>query len=72
MARELRLAAEERLKAGQLKVMVATASLELGIDIGSIDLVVQLGSPRSIAVMLQRLGRSGHHKAAIARACSSP
>ena len=56
MAKELRVAAEERLKAGTLKVMVATASLELGIDIGSIDLVVQLGSPRCIAVMLQRLG----------------
>jgi ATP-dependent Lhr-like helicase len=67
MAKELRLAAEERLKAGQLKVMVATASLELGLDVGSIDLVVQVGSPRGIAVMLQRLGRSGHHKAAISR-----
>jgi ATP-dependent helicase Lhr and Lhr-like helicase len=67
MARELRLRAEERLKSGQLKVMVATASLELGLDVGSIDLVVQLGSPRSIAVMLQRLGRSGHNKAAISK-----
>lgn len=67
MARELRLTAEDRLKAGTLKIMVATASLELGLDIGSIDLVVQLGSPRSIAVMLQRLGRSGHHKAAISK-----
>ncbi|MBX7114101.1 MAG: DEAD/DEAH box helicase [Myxococcaceae bacterium] len=67
MSRELRLKAEDRLKAGQLKVMVATASLELGIDIGSIDLVVQLGSPRSIAVMLQRLGRSGHRKSAVSR-----
>ncbi len=67
MARELRLGAEERLKNGTLKIMVATASLELGLDIGSIDLVVQLGSPRSIAVMLQRLGRSGHHKAAISK-----
>ena len=67
MARELRLTAEDRLKNGTLKIMVATASLELGLDIGSIDLVVQLGSPRSIAVMLQRLGRSGHHKAAISR-----
>lgn len=67
MARELRLKAEDRLKSGTLKVMVATASLELGLDVGSIDLVVQLGSPRSIAVMLQRLGRSGHHKAAISK-----
>lgn len=67
MARELRLKAEERLKSGGLKIMVATASLELGLDVGSIDLVVQLGSPRSIAVMLQRLGRSGHHKAAISK-----
>ncbi|MGV3620879.1 MAG: DEAD/DEAH box helicase [Archangium sp.] len=67
MAREMRLSAEERLKSGSLKIMVATASLELGLDIGSIDLVVQLGSPRSIAVMLQRLGRSGHHKSAVSR-----
>ncbi len=67
MSRELRLSAEERLKSGALKVMVATASLELGIDIGSIDLMVQLGSPRSIAVMLQRLGRSGHHKSLVSK-----
>jgi ATP-dependent helicase Lhr and Lhr-like helicase len=67
MSREARLAAENRLKSGTLKVMVATASLELGLDIGSIDLVVQIGSPRSIAVMLQRLGRAGHHKAAISK-----
>jgi ATP-dependent helicase Lhr and Lhr-like helicase len=67
MSREARLAAENRLKSGTLKVMVATASLELGLDIGSIDLVVQMGSPRSIAVMLQRLGRAGHHKAAISK-----
>jgi ATP-dependent Lhr-like helicase len=67
MSRELRLSAEDLLKTGRLKVMVATASLELGIDVGAIDLVVQLGSPRNIAVMLQRLGRSGHHKSAISR-----
>jgi ATP-dependent Lhr-like helicase len=67
MSRELRLTAEDLLKTGRLKVMVATASLELGIDVGAIDLVVQLGSPRNIAVMLQRLGRSGHHKSAISK-----
>ena len=68
MSRELRLKAEERLKRGQLKVMCATASLELGLDIGSIDRVVQLGSPRAIAVMLQRLGRAGHRLSAISKA----
>ena len=60
LARERRLAAEQRLKAGDLKVLVATASLELGIDIGDVDLVCQLGSTRSIATFLQRAGRSGH------------
>jgi len=67
MAREMRLSAEKRLKEGSLRVMVATASLELGIDIGSIDLVCQLGSPRSIAVCLQRIGRAGHHKAGVSK-----
>ncbi|WP_147651235.1 DEAD/DEAH box helicase [Vulcaniibacterium gelatinicum] len=60
LAKELRLDAEQRLKAGQLKVLVATASLELGIDIGEVDLVCQIGSPRSISAFLQRVGRSGH------------
>lgn len=60
LAREHRLKAEQRLKAGELKVLVATASLELGIDIGDVDLVCQLGSPGGISVMLQRVGRSGH------------
>ncbi|MGH8796849.1 MAG: DEAD/DEAH box helicase, partial [Caldimonas sp.] len=60
LAKETRLDAEQRLKAGALKVLVATASLELGLDIGDVDLVCQLGSPRSIAAFLQRAGRSGH------------
>ena len=60
LSRRLRLTAEERLKEGKLKAVVATASLELGIDIGTVDLVCQIGSPRSIAVALQRIGRSGH------------
>ncbi|MCH8988478.1 MAG: DEAD/DEAH box helicase [Chloroflexi bacterium] len=60
LSRTTRLAAEEKLRAGQVKVCVATASLELGIDIGVVDLVCQIGSPRSIGVLLQRVGRSGH------------
>jgi len=60
LSAEIRLATERRLKSGELKAVVATASLELGLDIGYIDLVVQIGSPRSIAVLLQRIGRSGH------------
>ena len=60
LSRALRFEAEARLKRGELKAVVATASLELGIDIGTVDLVCQIGSPRSIAVALQRIGRSGH------------
>ena len=65
LSRKLRLNAEKRLKEGEVKVLVATASLELGIDIGAIDLVVQISSPRAIAVGLQRVGRSGHWRGAI-------
>ncbi|MDH1632138.1 DEAD/DEAH box helicase [Pseudomonas mosselii] len=60
LAKEHRLAAEQRLKGGELQVLVATASLELGIDIGEVDLVCQIASPGSIAALLQRVGRSGH------------
>ncbi|HEX4485450.1 MAG TPA: DEAD/DEAH box helicase [Terriglobales bacterium] len=65
LSRKLRFAAEKKLKEGQIKVLVATASLELGIDIGTVDLVVQISSPRAIAVALQRVGRSGHWRGAI-------
>lgn len=67
LSRKLRLDAENRLKNGELQALVATASLELGIDIGSIDLVCQLGSPRAIAVALQRIGRAGHWRDAISK-----
>ena len=60
LSREQRLAAEDRLKHGRLRALVATASLELGIDVGDVDLVCQLGSTGSIATFLQRVGRSGH------------
>src|SRR5262249_10886128 len=65
LARKLRLEAESKLKNGELKVLVATASLELGIDIGHLDLAIHIGSPGSIAVALQRFGRSGHWRGAV-------
>src|SRR5579883_2467532 len=65
LARKIRLEAERRLKNGEIKVLVATASLQLGIDIGFVDLVCQIESPRSIAVALQRIGRAGHWRGAI-------
>src|SRR5436853_2867033 len=60
LAREIRLAAEQRLKSGELSALVATASLELGIDMGAVDLVIQIGSTRAISTLLQRIGRSNH------------
>ena len=67
MSRERRFDAERRLKEGQLKALVATASLELGIDIGDVDLVCQLGATRTLATLLQRVGRAGHAVGGIAR-----
>src|SRR5262249_46808161 len=65
LSRKLRHSAEKRLKSGELRLVVATASLELGIDVGTIDLVCQIGSPRSLAAALQRTGRAGHWRGAI-------
>ena len=65
LSRALRLDAEQRLKAGKVKILVATASLELGIDIGDVDLVCQIASTRAVAVALQRIGRAGHWRGAI-------
>lgn len=65
LSREKRFDAEQRLKAGQLSALVATASLELGIDIGDVDLVCQIGSTKRIATFLQRVGRAGHRLAAL-------
>jgi ATP-dependent Lhr-like helicase len=67
LSKERRLNAEQRLKRGELKVLVATASLELGIDIGDVDLVCQIGSTRSINAFLQRVGRAGHSVGGISK-----
>ena len=67
LSKERRLRLEARLRAGELPALVATASLELGIDIGPVELVCQIGSPRSIATLLQRVGRSGHARGAVAK-----
>src|SRR5262249_33712341 len=71
-SKEIRLDAETRLKTGATKAVVATASLELGIDVGAVDLVCHLGSPRSLAVGLQRIGRAGHAPAGGARPLALP
>ena len=65
LSRTLRLDAEQRLKRGEIKILIATASLELGIDIGDIDLVCQINSTRAVAVAMQRVGRAGHWRGAI-------
>ncbi|HXG50743.1 MAG TPA: DEAD/DEAH box helicase [candidate division Zixibacteria bacterium] len=72
LSRARRLEVEEKLKAGELRAVVATASLELGIDIGHVDLVCQIGSPRSLNILLQRVGRSGHWVGALPRGVLYP
>src|SRR6202023_3573889 len=67
LSKERRLLAEQRLKRGELKVLVATASLEVGSDIGDVDLVCQIGSTRSINAFLQRVGRAGHSVGGISK-----
>jgi ATP-dependent Lhr-like helicase len=65
LSRALRLDAEQRLKAGEIRILIATASLELGIDIGTVDLVCQIATTRNVAVAMQRVGRAGHWRGAI-------
>ena len=67
LSRKIRLAAEHRLKTGEVRALVATASLELGIDVGTVDLVCQIGTPRAIATAVQRIGRAGHWRGAVPR-----
>ncbi len=72
LSRPLRLRAEEGLKSGEIPVVVATASLELGIDVGHVDLVCHFGAPRSLATLLQRVGRSGHWLGAVPKGIFFP
>src|SRR5213076_2448103 len=67
LAREQRLVVEEDLKAGRIPCLVATSSLELGIDMGAVDLVIQVESPKSVARGLQRIGRAGHELGAVSK-----
>src|SRR5262249_45668733 len=67
LAREQRVLVEEDLKAGRIPCLVATSSLELGIDMGAVDLVVQVESPKSVARGLQRIGRAGHELGAVSK-----
>ncbi|MEO7361970.1 MAG: DEAD/DEAH box helicase, partial [Gemmatimonadaceae bacterium] len=72
LSRERRFLLEERLKAGELRALVTTSSLELGIDVGSVDLVIQLQSPKRVAAALQRVGRAGHSLDAVSRGLFIP
>jgi ATP-dependent Lhr-like helicase len=72
MSRRARLEAEARLKSGEVPVVVATASLELGIDVGAVDLVCHVGAPRALATLLQRVGRAGHARGAIPKGIVFP
>ena len=72
LAREIRLAVEQKLKNGELKAIVATSSLELGIDIGSLDQVVLVQTPRSVSSAVQRIGRSGHEVGETSRGAIFP
>ncbi len=72
LSRERRQRVERRLRAGELRALVATASLELGIDIGPVELVCQIGSPHSIATFLQRVGRANHHRTGVPRGIMYP
>jgi ATP-dependent Lhr-like helicase len=72
LSRERRQRVESRLRAGELRALVATASLELGIDVGPVELVCQLDSPRSIATLLQRVGRANHHRTGVPRGIIFP